>query len=116
MTFPCDLSLPDSLTLTPCHVDVIGVTSDRVEVKYILHLDCYDVQLASQPLVTQVSALPAEPAEPGILLCFSSPGEKLWDIAKRYRISPESLQAMNPDWKDGSNEKQRVILWRRTGE
>lgn len=113
MSFACDLSLPDSMVLTPCNVDVLGVTSDRVEVKYILHLDAYDVRLASQPLVTQVSALPAEAIESGILLCFSAPGEQVWDIAKRYRVSPESLQAMNPNLQDASAEKQKVILWRR---
>ena len=113
MTFPCDLSLPDSLTLTPCHVDVIGVTSDRVEVKYILHLDCLDAQLEESPFVTQVSARPSGESENGILLCFSQPGESLWQIAKRYRISPESLQRMNPALQDGSKEAQRVIVWKR---
>lgn len=112
ISFACDPALPQSITLTPANIDVIGVTSDRVEVKYILHLDCYDVQLASDPLVTQITALPPEDVEPGILLCFSQPGETLWDIAKRYRVSPESLQRMNPDLTDSSPAPQRVLLWR----
>ena len=112
MVFACDLSLPDSLTLTPCNVDVIGVTSDRVEVKYILHLDCADVPLGSDALVTQVTAQPAQEAEPGILVCFSQPGETLWDIAKRYRVSCDSLRRMNPDLEETA-APQRVLLWRR---
>ena len=112
--FACDLSLPESLTLTPSNIDVSGVTSDRVEVKYILHLDCADVQLASDPLVTQVTAQAAEEEEPGILLCFSQPGETLWDIAKRYRVSCDSLKSMNPSLSDeGLSESQRVIMWRK---
>lgn len=111
--FACDLSLPESLVLTPAAVEVNGVTSDRVEVKYILHLDCRDVQLSQQPLITQVSPLPAEQTSPGILLCFSQPGETIWDIAKRYRVSPESLQKMNPGLQDLSPTPQRVILWSR---
>ena len=113
MAFACDLSLPDSLTLTPGNIEVIGITSDRVEIKYILHLDCYDVQLRQDALVTQVSAQPAEASEPGILLCFSQPGESVWDIAKKYRVSPESLKRMNPELADGGDKAQRVILWRR---
>lgn len=115
ISFACDPSLPQSITLTPGNIEVIGVTSDRVEVKYILHLDCYDVQLASDPLVTQVSTLPPEAIEPGILLCFSQPGESIWDIAKRYRVSSESLQRMNPELADASPDSQRIILWRRQG-
>lgn len=111
--FACDPSLPESLLLSATNIDPVTVTSDRVEVKYILHLDCYDVQLSPQPLVTQVSARPAEAAEPGILLCFSQPGETVWDLAKRYRVSPESLKRMNPTLQDGGAEGQRVILWKR---
>ena len=96
------------------NIDVNGITSDRVEVKYILHLDCHDVQLASEALVTQVEQEPAEEAEPGILMYFSQPGESLWDIAKRYRVSCDSLKRMNPDLEeDGSTQAQRVILWRK---
>lgn len=111
--FACEPSLPESLTLTAANIDPITVTSDRVEVKYILHLDCSDVQLSPKPLVTQVSQRPADAEEPGILLCFSQPNETVWDLAKRYRVSPESLQRMNPGLKEGSTEGQRVILWKR---
>lgn len=114
MCFACDVSLPESLVLTTSNIDVNGITSDRVEVKYILHLDCHDVQLASEALVTQVEQEPAEEAEPGILMYFSQPGESLWDIAKRYRVSCDSLKRMNPDLEeDGSTQAQRVILWRK---
>lgn len=114
MCFACEVSLPESLVLTTSNIDVNGITSDRVEVKYILHLDCHDVQLASEALVTQVEQEPAEEAEPGILMYFSQPGESLWDIAKRYRVSCDSLKRMNPDLEeDGSTQAQRVILWRK---
>ena len=111
--FACDPSLPESLLLSATNIDPVTVTSDRVEIKYILHLDCYDVQLSPQPLVTQVAAQPSDPSEPGVLLCFSQPGETIWDLAKRYRVSPDSLRRMNPGLQDGSAEGQRVILWKR---
>lgn len=93
MCFACDVSLPESLVLTTSNIDVNGITSDRVEVKYILHLDCHDVQLAGEALVTQVEQEPAEEAEPGILMYFSQPGESLWDIAKRYRVAVTASSA-----------------------
>lgn len=114
MSFACDLSRPESIVLYPSNIEVSGITSDRVEVKYILHVSCYDVQLGDEPLVTGVDEQPAEPAEPGILLCFSQPGETLWDIAKRYRVSCDSLKRMNPSLGDGeSDSPERVILWRK---
>lgn len=112
--FACDPSLLDSVVLTASNADPLTVTSDRVEIKYILHLDCSDVQLSAQPLVTQVSARTAPPQEPGIVLCFSRAGETVWELAKRYRVSPESLRSMNPSLQDGAPGGQRVILWKRT--
>ena len=102
------------MQLTPSNIELTGITSDRVEVKYILHLSCYDVLLGDEPLVTDVTEQPAQPAEPGILLCFSQAGEGVWDIAKRYRVSCDSLKRMNPDLQDGV-AGQQVILWHRQG-
>ena len=111
--FACDPSLPQSMALQLSSIDPVIVTSDRVEVKYIVHLDGMDAQLAAQPLVTQVEAGPAEPMEPGVLMCFSQPEETVWALAKRYRVSPEALQRMNPGLRDGSAEGQRFIVWKR---
>ena len=114
MCFACDVSLPESLVLTTSNIDVNGITSDRVEVKYILHLDCHDVQLGSESLVTKVDSQPAGETEKGILMYFSQPGESLWDIAKRYRVSCDSLKRMNPELEEGAaTQPQRVILWRK---
>ena len=113
MVFAAEPSLPESLLLTAASIDPVTVTSDRVEIRYILHLDCYDVQLSREPLVTQVTARPAAPEEPGILLCFSQPGETVWELAKRYRVSPDSLKRMNPALQDSAEDGQRVVLWRR---
>ena len=114
MVFACALSLPDSLTLTPASVEASCITSDRVEVKYILHLDCFDVPMEENALVTQVSPHPAPAEEKGIMLCLRQPGETLWDIARRYRVSCESLKSMNPSLEEGpAKEAQRVILWKK---
>ncbi|MEG0049104.1 MAG: DUF3794 domain-containing protein [Clostridia bacterium] len=112
-SFACDPSLPESIVLSTSNVEATGITSDRVEVKYILHLNCYDVQLADEPLVIGIEELPAAPVDSGILLCLSQPGESIWDIAKRYRVSCESLERMNPGLTQSDSETTRVILWRK---
>lgn len=113
MVFACDVSLPESMVLTAGNVEVSSITSDRVEVKYILHLDCFDVQLSQEQPVTQVSALPAGESETGVLVCLSQAGESMWDIAKRYRVSTELLKRMNPEMEEVSAQPQRVVLWKR---
>lgn len=115
MVFACEVSDPDSIVLLPTNVDVNAITSDRVEVKYILHLFCQNVQMGTESLVSDVQRQPAEPMEAGIVVYFTQPDESLWDIAKRYRVSRESLQRMNPELTgEGPFEAGRsVILWQR---
>ncbi len=115
MLFTCDVCDPDSLTLVPTNVDVSGVTSDRVEVKYILHVFAYDVLLGAERLVSDLQREPAQPVAAGVTLYFAQPDETLWDIAKRYRVSQDSLKRMNPALGgDGPFEPgQSVILWQK---
>ena len=35
----------------------------------------------------------------GAVLYYPEPGQTLWDVARRYRISEEALRARNPDGK-----------------
>jgi len=112
MSFACEPCCPMALRLSPSNVEVAGITSDRVEVKYILHLSLYDLLTQPETLVEDVQPLPAQPEEPGIVLCYSRPGETLWDIAKQYRVSCDALRRMNPDLEEGK-AGQQVILWRR---
>ncbi len=114
LTFTSDITAPESIIVTPSNVEVSGITSDRVEIKYILHMSCYDIELADEPLVIDIRQEPAPSVESGIMLYFSQPGETLWDIAKRYRVSCESLQRMNPALQEVTDKNlQPVILWRR---
>lgn len=113
MVFACDVSLPESMVLTVGNAEATAITSDRVEVKYILHLDCLDIQLQPEQPVTQVTALPAGEEETGVVVCLTQAGESLWDIAKRYRVSSDLLRRMNPEMEDGGSEPQRVLVWKR---
>ena len=113
--FACDLCDADSAILLPTNIDVTGVTSDRVEVKYILHLYASDIQPAQDVLLTDVQLLPAQPASTGVVLYFTQPDDTLWDIAKRYRVSADSLARMNPGLaaREPFEAGTSVILWQR---
>lgn len=115
MVFACEVGDPDCLTLVPTNVDASCLTSDRVEVKYILHLFCQNVVMGTESLVSDVIKQPAESVDPGIVLYFTQPDETLWDIAKRYRVSRESLQRMNPELTEDCpcDAGRSVILWQR---
>lgn len=112
--FSIELGDLDAITLTPTNIDVSKVTSDRVEVRYILHLNVSDVTFGREVLVTQLSQVPAEPVSAGIVLYCAKPGERLWDIAKKYRVSQESVRRMNPTLQEDFTEDTNVILWPRS--
>ncbi len=113
MAFACELGDPEAVRLTPTNVEVSGVTSDRVEIKYILHLAASDVLLADEPIVTDLRRAPAEEAAPGVVLCFAQERETLWELAKRYRVTPESVLRMNPSLSADvpCEAGQSVLIW-----
>ena len=112
--FACDLCQEEALTLQVTGAEANAITSDRVEIKYILHLCCFDVALGQEPLVCDIAREPAPGETGGILIYFSQPGESLWDIAKRYRVSCDGLRRMNPALEGAEvTEGERVILWRK---
>lgn len=114
VSFACDLCQEEALTLQVTGAEAACITSDRVEIKYILHLHCADVALGQEPLICDMTREPAPGEAGGILIYFSQPGERVWDIAKRYRVSCDSLRRMNPALEGAeATEGERVILWRK---
>ena len=74
----------------------------------------YTGESAELSTVTAVEELTEDASQPrpSIVLRRPAAGECLWDIAKRYRVSCDSLKRMNPDLQDGV-AGQQVILWHR---
>lgn len=114
VTFACEAEQGDWLTLEAGNIDVSGITSDRVEMKYILRLTVDGCRRQSARIVTDGKAQEASAPAGGIALYFTQPGETLWDIAKRYRVSSQQLLALNPTLSDGETEPGTgVVVWRR---
>ena len=116
MTFAAQTGEEDFIALTMTDVDVNAVTSDRVEMKYIMHLQASGTRTREARLVTDAACAPAEEMPGGIILYFTQPGETLWDIARRYRVPVREVQNLNPGLKSEPKVGQGVVIWRREKE
>ena len=103
----------DALSLTAVQTEPSAITGDRVELKYILHLSAEGVRKAAATVITDAEMVDAPPAEKGIVLCFVQPGETLWEIARRYRIAPDEIRALNPQLTDDPLPGTPVIAYKR---
>lgn len=115
MTFAAQTGEDDFLTLSVREVDMTAITSDRVEMKYIMHLNVSGMVSETVQLVTDAQCVPAEADDGGIVLYFAQPGETLWDIARRYRVSVRSIRQLNPDMTGEPKTGQGVVVWHRAG-
>lgn len=90
----------DMLSLSTSHVEASMVSGDRAEVRCVVTLH------ASGERYEQVFALSSmdrdEKAAVGseLALYIAQPGERLWDVMKRYRLSEAALKALNEQVKD----------------
>ncbi len=113
IAFVASASPEDIVTLTAANVEAVPITSDRVELRYVLHADVEGMESESVDVVTDAAPAPASPATRDIVLYFTQPGESTWDIARRYRIPETELRRLNPDLTGDPKTGQGVVIWRR---
>ena len=101
----------DALSLTATQMEASMVTGDRVELKYILRLNAEGVRKGEIEVVTEAVPVAAQEPERGLTLYFLQPGERAWDVAKRFRISPQTLAAYNPQLEQKPDAP--VMIYRR---
>ena len=84
--FACGLSADAAIALECVEAVASAITSDRVEVRFILSLEGVDCGAQPLQVVTDVTRTPAQ-AEPGaIVVYYPAQDETAWDVAKRYRV------------------------------
>lgn len=111
--FAASAAPEDIVTLAAANVEAVPVTSDRVELRYVLHAEVEGVEAQPVALVTDAAAVPAAETTQDIVLYFTQPGEGAWDIARRYRIPESELRALNPELSGEPKTGQGVVVWRR---
>lgn len=113
VSFAADSAPEDIVVLNVTNVEAVPVTSDRVELRYILHALVEGTETQHVPVVTEAAAVPGEEVTRDIVLYFAQPGETVWDIARRYRIPEGELRALNPELSGEVKTGQGVVVWRR---
>jgi len=93
--FMTDATEQDHIRLTVSEPVINAVTGDRADIKYILHMTAEGERTREFSVVQDISEADTEQAYHGISVCFVQPGENIWDIAKRYRVSQELVTADN---------------------
>lgn len=112
-TFTVPPDMDAAPVLTASQAEALPVTSDRVELRYILHLSADAWQDTQLTIVTEVQPVAAGPMTEDIVLCFVQPGETLWDVARRYRVPLDALRELNPGVSDEPQEGDGILVWRR---
>ena len=109
-TFALKTDTVDFLNLEISDINVSGITSDRVEMKYILHARVNGITTQLRPIITDIEQIAAITNGGGIALYYAQPGEGLWDIARHYRIKQEQLLSLNPDLKENELQPGQSIM------
>ena len=104
----------DMVMLSAGSVEAVPITSDRMELRYILHAEVDGVEAQQVSAVTEAAAVPAAAPSQDIVLYFTQPGEGAWEISRRYRIPEQELKALNPDMNGEPKAGQGVVVWRRS--
>lgn len=113
MTFAAQAEEDGMISLACGDVDAVAITSDRVELRYVMHLSASSMQTQPARLITEALPVPSGPTDGSIVLYFTQPGERLWDIARRYRVAEAALRALNPELTDDPKPGQGVVVWRK---
>ena len=103
----------DHLTLTADQVEPSAVTGDRVELKYILRLNADGVRKREAQVLVDVSASQPPEIGEGIYLYYLQPGESVWDVAKRYRVTLSDISRLNPALPDHPPQGTPVLAYKR---
>lgn len=72
-----------------------GITSDRIEARYVLELCGSSGGTQEAEAVTQVQSVEAGEEHGGICVYFPSENETLWDVARYYRVDEATLSKAN---------------------
>ena len=116
VTFAAQAGAGDELLLSLSDVDASAITSDRVEMRYVMRVTISGMESAAARLVTEVLPVAAAAPEGSIILYFTQPGETLWDIARRYRVPVREVKALNPELTGDPQPGQGIVVWRRCQE
>lgn len=93
-----------------CSCAVAGVTAEGVTVQYSVTIVCEDVRLNEMRLMTGLAEREQKRGMTGLIICFASEGEEVYDIAKRYGVPCESVRKLNPEMREPFADGEKLLL------
>ena len=96
IAFQGALPVGANVRLTTEDVQAEGIAADRVELKYRMGMAADAVKARPVSLPVGVQRTAAEPERSGLVMVWPQSGEEMWDIAKRLRVTAESIARLNP--------------------
>ncbi len=94
-----------------CIASFNGIGERSIHVQYTLLTNADVYRQEEHDIV--VGLVEKEPAEKmtGIIVCFASEGDEIFDIAKRYCVSCDSVKQLNPDMNAPFKEGDKLLLF-----
>ena len=87
---------------------------DMVEIKGVITLDLLVLEQAKVPVITEIQSEPLDMQKlqqlPGIVGYIVQPGDTLWDIAKRFHTTTETVMAANELTDDQVKSGMKLLL------
>lgn len=118
LSYACEGTSEDMLSLTVSHVEGSMVASDRAEIRCVTTLHASGARYEEVFAVTDIVPEQEKTEARCLALYITQPEERLWDVMKRYRLSEAAVKALNDDTKDYAPEDElpasmRLIAYRR---
>lgn len=95
LTFACNAAAEDMLSLSASHVEGSMVASDRAEVRCVVTLHASGARFAQAFALSDIARTENSAHAQALALYITQPGERLWDVMKRYQLSEKALKALN---------------------
>ncbi|MCR5809182.1 MAG: hypothetical protein K6G56_06425 [Clostridiales bacterium] len=98
------------LVTASCSAQITGTAERALQIQYSLLLNSEILRTERIEVVTGLAERELPERKSGIVISFASSGEDVFDAAKRYGVSCESVRKLNPDIKEPFLEGDKLII------
>ncbi len=112
ISFKTDAPPQTMANLSLSDVDFRCLTSDRAEIKYIMHLELLGNHIESTPCITDITRKENTEDCAGIHVYFIDKNESLWDIGKKTGTALQDLDPRCADTENSLGQKDIVVTYK----
>lgn len=112
MTAGCALNRAAWVGVTAAGAEAGALMSDRLELKCTLRFSAQERLNETVTVLSDVKEAADAPQRSGVGIYYPQPGETLFDVGRRYRISGAELTRINPGAEQAQSGRPLIILRR----